>query len=242
METKNDLSKKWAVRAEIVREQEMKTAASWYNPWLHLAITAGVTSAAAVYGLLQLENVQALEWLTIPATFLFANLFEWNVHRHILHHKLPGLTQLYEKHTPMHHRVFTPDDMVIRSALEMRLVMVPALGIAGIVVLLLALTPLLALIISSNTAYLFLATATSYAALYEITHLLYHLDPDSFLGRLPGIPFLRKHHTLHHDPRIMQRWNFNVTIPLFDYLYRTATSDAEDAAARDLEYRRSKNA
>ncbi len=32
---------------------------------------------------------------------------------------------------------------------------------------------------------------------------------------------LRTHHARHHDPRLMQRWNFNVTVPLFDAVMGT---------------------
>ncbi|MBK7399278.1 MAG: hypothetical protein IPJ34_24170 [Myxococcales bacterium] len=37
--------------------------------------------------------------------------------------------------------------------------------------------------------------------------------------------FLREHHRRHHHPRLMQRWNFNVTIPLFDWLHRSVVSE-----------------
>ena len=48
---------------------------------------------------------------------------------------------------------------------------------------------------------------------YEVLHLCYHAPKDSFIGRLSLIRVLRAHHARHHDPRIMQRYNFNVTVP-----------------------------
>ncbi len=32
---------------------------------------------------------------------------------------------------------------------------------------------------------------------------------------------LRHHHTVHHDPRLMNRYNFNITYPIFDWLFGT---------------------
>ena len=44
---------------------------------------------------------------------------------------------------------------------------------------------------------------------------------DSFVGRLQIIQRLRRHHAVHHAPELMQKWNFNVTIPLWDWVRRT---------------------
>jgi sterol desaturase/sphingolipid hydroxylase (fatty acid hydroxylase superfamily) len=32
---------------------------------------------------------------------------------------------------------------------------------------------------------------------------------------------MKRHHRLHHDPKVMRKWNFNIGIPLFDVLFRT---------------------
>jgi sterol desaturase/sphingolipid hydroxylase (fatty acid hydroxylase superfamily) len=51
------------------------------------------------------------------------------------------------------------------------------------------------------------------------------MPEDSFVGRLALVRVLREHHRRHHHPALMQRWNFNVTLPLFDWLYKTRASD-----------------
>jgi len=56
---------------------------------------------------------------------------------------------------------------------------------------------------------------------YEWLHLSYHLPHDHLVGRSRIIRALRRHHTIHHDPRLMQRWNLNVTVPLWDVVMRT---------------------
>jgi len=38
----------------------------------------------------------------------------------------------------------------------------------------------------------------------------------------PIIRYLRHHHHVHHNQRLMRDWNFNVTFPIADHLLRTA--------------------
>ena len=56
---------------------------------------------------------------------------------------------------------------------------------------------------------------------YEVLHLCYHAPKNSFIGRRKIIGVLRTHHARHHDPRLMQRYNFNVTVPIFDWIMGT---------------------
>ncbi len=80
---------------------------------------------------------------------------------------------------------------------------------------------LAALLTTANVGWLFAATAIAYFPLYEWLHLAYHLDPDSPIGRLPGMASLRHHHTVHHDPMRMGRYNFNVSFPIADWVLGT---------------------
>ncbi|HUE39224.1 MAG TPA: hypothetical protein VMR29_06945, partial [Candidatus Binatia bacterium] len=72
---------------------------------------------------------------------------------------------------------------------------------------------------------------------YELSHLSYHLPPTSFVGRRWLVRVLRQHHARHHDPRLMQRWNFNVTIPFWDWVQGTIVADVPTALARSAERR-----
>lgn len=83
-----------------------------------------------------------------------------------------------------------------------------------------------------DAAWLFAATGMGYFALYEWLHLAYHLDPDGQVGRLPGMKRLRRHHTVHHDPRNMGRVNFNVTFPLADWWFGTWDRGGPTGSAR----------
>ena len=192
-----------------------------YSPWLHLLGTIGVGLGALAVALVSMARPTARELLTVPVTFLLANLVEWRLHRDVLHRRVPALAALYDRHTPEHHMVFGYDDMAIRDARELKLVLMPALGVAGVV---LAVAPVafgLSRLLGAGTGWLFLVSAALYVVLYEISHLAYHLPESSFLGRLRLVATLRELHRRHHHPRLMQRWNFNVTVPLGDLLHGT---------------------
>jgi sterol desaturase/sphingolipid hydroxylase (fatty acid hydroxylase superfamily) len=79
----------------------------------------------------------------------------------------------------------------------------------------------LALLLTHNCGWIALATSGVYVVTYELTHLAYHMPEDSWVGRLPLVAVLREHHRRHHHPALMQKWNFNVTVPLFDWIHGT---------------------
>jgi sterol desaturase/sphingolipid hydroxylase (fatty acid hydroxylase superfamily) len=128
---------------------------------------------------------------------------------------------LYDRHTPEHHVVFVTDDMAVAERREWKLVLIPPWAIVAAFAAAIPLPATLILLGQWNAAMFFVATMMFYLVSYEWLHLSYHLPPDSFIGRLKLIAFLRRHHASHHDPRLMQKWNFNVTVPIWDLLLGT---------------------
>ena len=216
-------------RRERVRQKATAEIPWWYSAWGHLAATTGIGIAVLVVSTVQLVRLgttRLTDWLIVPAVFLLANFFEWRVHKHVLHRRRWPFQVIYDKHTPMHHMIYIEEDMALRSTKEFRLVLIPAAGVLGIV---LAAAPLafgLAHLWSQSAGWLFLVTASLYMVTYEVLHLCYHAPSDSFIGRLAFIKVMRAHHAKHHDPRFMQKWNFNVTVPLFDWIMRTIAPKA----------------
>jgi len=146
-----------------------------------------------------------------------------------MHHRRHPFVVLFHHHTPEHHRVYRYDRMAIESARELRLVLIPALGVLGIVLLAVPVALAAGLAVSPNVGWLFLMTSAVYVVGYELSHLAYHLPESSVVYRLPLLRTLREHHARHHLPGLMQKANFNVTIPLGDFVFRTF------ASAKDLE-------
>ncbi len=208
-------------RREELRQREVAAIPSWYSPWAHLGFPTAVGLGLLAAAVAVMQDVTPLELLTIPAVFLFSNAFEWRVHKSILHQRRPGLTVLYDRHTPVHHIVFTEDDMAVRSPKEWRLVLIPAYGVVLVALIDLPLAFGLDLLGLRNVAALFVVTSVLYVVSYEWMHLSYHLPPGSWAARLWLVRVLRKHHARHHDPELMQAWNFNVTFPLWDWVRGT---------------------
>jgi hypothetical protein len=212
--TKLGPEKRDALRAEILAR-----IPKWYSPWVHLAFPslAGISMVAASLWLVR--DFQPWQLAVFPVAFVILNAGEWRVHRDLLHKRTPPLGVLYDRHTPEHHMIFVTEDMAIRAPQEFRLVLIPFYGILAAALSALPIPVLLWWLGQRNLGLLFFVTAVGYTVLYEWLHLSYHLPESSFIGRL--VTPLRKHHATHHDPQLMQKWNFNVTIPLWDWVRRT---------------------
>jgi len=208
-------------RRDRVREQALSAIPSWYSPWGHLGATLSIGLAVLVVSILEIHRPRALEWLVLPAVFVFANWFEWRIHKYVLHRRTWPMQILYDRHTPLHHMVYVEEDMEVRTWRELRLVLIPAAGVLTVVVVTAPFAAAIAWLWSANAGWLFLVSASLYMVTYEVFHLAYHLPKNSFIGRMSLVRVLRAHHARHHDPRLMQRYNFNVTVPLFDWLLGT---------------------
>lgn len=212
-------------RRNAVRLRALAEIPWWYSPYGHLAATTGIGLAVLGVSAVALAHVQpGVKWtdlLVVPAVVLFANFFEWAVHRDFLHKRRWPFEIVYDKHTPMHHMVYVEEDMALRDVQEFRLILIPAMGVLGIVLTTAPIAVATAFLWSAAAGWLLLVTASLFMVGYEVMHLCYHAPKDSWIGRLRVIARLRAHHARHHDPRVMQRYNFNVTVPLFDWLMGT---------------------
>ena len=214
------------MRLDHKREQVLASVSEGYNPWLHLCLTVGSGVAVLAVSIWFIEALDVLELLVIPAMFLAANAGEWRVHRDLLHKRIRLFTILYDQHTPLHHVAYQYDTMGIRSLRELKLILIPSFGVAMITVGVAPFALLAGWLVTANCGWLVLVTSALYVVIYELLHLTYHLPPNSALGRLSVVGWLREHHRRHHDPRLMQRWNMNVSFPLWDLVRGTRISNA----------------
>ena len=210
-------------RSTRLRAQLLAETPSWYSPWVHLAVPSTFGVAVIAAALARLSGLALVELLAVPVTYVFANAVEWWAHKYLLHKRNPLAPVLYDQHTPKHHVVYTHEDMAIRDIREFRMVLIPAYGVMLIGLSILPVAIAIGKLITPNVGALYMATAMAYAVGYEWLHLSYHLDPNSLVGRNPIIRWLRRQHTVHHDPKLMQTMNFNVTVPIWDYVMGTAT-------------------
>jgi hypothetical protein len=212
-----------AERRERVRARVLAEIPWWYSPYGHFAATTGIGLTVLVLSVVSLSrlHVRWTDLLMIPLVVLAANFYEWLVHKDVLHRRRWPVEVIYDKHTPMHHMIYVEEDMAIRDARELRLVLIPAAGVLGLVLAAAVPAMLVAYFWSAAAGWLFLLSAGLFMVTYEVLHLCYHAPKESFIGRRKLIAVLRAHHARHHDPRLMQRYNFNVTLPLADWIMGT---------------------
>jgi hypothetical protein len=193
-----------------------------YSYKLHLALPTLMTGAISALAIAMIHHLRAVELLMIPAMFVLSNAGEWIAHRYLLHERLPSfLGQIYVRHELEHHQVYVARDMAMRHPRELQMILIPAYGVLVLLVSVVPWAALAALVLSRNCAMLVIVCALVYFIIYEWMHLSYHLPPDSWIGRRRVIAYLRGLHQTHHDPRLMKRYNFNVTVGLFDRINGT---------------------
>lgn len=200
-----------------------------YSPWAHLVFSFGGGSVALIVCLAQLQGVRALEWITVPLAFLYANLAEYFGHRFPMHHPMGVLKPVYKRHAGQHHRYFTDTSMPLTDALDLRAVLFPPLlvvfffGAFGV--------PVwfgLRYLVSANVAWLFIATGLAYYVNYELLHLLHHAPRHWRIAQSALLQRWSSLHRLHHDPTRMTRCNFNITYPIGDLLFGSWKTEGRD--------------
>src|SRR6266540_687943 len=197
---------------EELRADLLSRIPRWYSPWLHLAFPALAGIAIVAFALSLVSDLRTWQLAYVP-------LF---------------LEALYVRHTPQHHGVYVADDMFIRDWRELKLILLPAWGVLAIIAASSPVALALAVLGQRNLAALWVASAVVYVLSYEWLHLAYHLPAEGAIGRLRVTRWLRQHHQRHHAPQLMQRWNFNVTLPLWDHVRGTVWHATDQAPAPAL--------
>ena len=199
-----------------LRAERLAEVSRFYSPLAHFMATTIFGVGVVVLASLQVHHPSLLELCVIPLALVIANAAEWRIHKSILHERHFPFTPLYERHTPQHHMIYVHGDMAMREWKETRLVMIPAYGVLLIAIAIFPLAMLLWWLGIPNLGFLYMATSVGYVVLYEWLHVTYHLPEDHPISRIGFIKRLKNHHSVHHDPRLMQRYNFNVTFPVWD--------------------------
>ena len=197
-------------------------ASKYYSGPLHLLTTVGISLLVATWSAMMLEKVSPLEWVTVPLTFLYANLSEYLGHRGPMHHKTRFLGEVFRRHSIEHHSFFTHEAVTFESSKDYKAVLFPPILLVFFLGFFAA--PVGAILynfVSPNVCFLFVLTAVLYFLNYELLHFVYHMNPQSTAGKLPFISRLRRHHINHHNRSLMTSYNFNITYPICDRIFGT---------------------
>ena len=215
-----------------LRAECLASLPKWYKPLWQLILLAVVGSGAVYLSLRNVSHPNWAEWMAVPAAFLTSNLFEWGVHKNWMH-RARWPRRFYRSHTLHHHKLFTADDMAMKEPRELAFVLlsVPTLAIIIAASVLFAFG--MRAVLDSNAAWLFFSTETLYIIFAEAMHAAYHVEKSHWIRQFFWIRWLAKAHVLHHDMRLMRRWNFNIGIPFWDWVLRTFTLKRYPSEDRD---------
>src|SRR5262245_50737006 len=113
-------------RARQIRDDYCRLhVPSSYSGPVHLCLTLGIVSAALAGCLFSLQDVTGLEWLTVPATFVYANLVEYLGHRGPMHHRQRAVPSVFEGHCNIHHRFYTVESFAYESTRDWHALLLP---------------------------------------------------------------------------------------------------------------------
>jgi hypothetical protein len=70
--------------------------------------------------------------------------------------------------------------------------------------------------------WLFMSVTTGMYLIYEFMHFCCHVDENWFVRHCPFVNTLRRHHTAHHNAKLMMETNMNLTFPIADWLFGTS--------------------
>jgi hypothetical protein len=199
----------------------------WYNGYVHIAVIYGIGIQAMYVYIQNIATVQWWEWLTIPAAFLMCNIFEWFLHTHIMHRPITikGLRPIYIRHTLNHHQFFSDSEMRFRDQMDWRVTVFPPYALVIFILMSAAGGVILGYLISPNVGWLLMCTTTSMYLIYEFMHFCCHVDENWFVRYCPFVNTLRRHHTAHHNSRLMMETNMNLTFPIADWIFGTSDLD-----------------
>ena len=71
------------------------------------------------------NNIQKMEWVIIPFSFLFGNFAEYFGHKGPMHHKRKYLEKVFTRHTLQHHRFFSNDVMQCDGFRDFKMILFP---------------------------------------------------------------------------------------------------------------------
>lgn len=206
-----------------------------FVPAKQIARTAILAVVLLTASAIVARGAPAAAWLLIPAFWVFANFFEWTVHRFPMHRPLVP-RMMYRNHAQIHHTAFTDDDMAMSEPRELWLIMMPWYTIVGLLVAASPVGIIAALLGGLPYAGIFYIGALSYFLFYETVHALYHVAPERLarlgIGQHGLFARMRAHHARHHSLRRMAHVNFNVTMPLADIVFGTRERADAPTSAR----------
>jgi hypothetical protein len=212
-------------RQEAFRADYRTKISRWYSGWGHVFMIYAIGLAGIWYFAQQLHGVGWWEWLVIPVAFAIANVFEWWIHRYVMHRPVKGFMGIYKRHTLAHHQFFTDREPSFDGSRDFRITFFPPYALAAFMTGSIVPAWILGLLGAPNAGWLLLITNTALYLNYELFHYCCHVKDDRLVRHIPFVNSIRRHHIAHHNTAIMMEKNFNLTYPIADAIFGTTDLD-----------------
>ena len=109
------------------RQEYRSRIIGWYDGYFHIVIIYAMGAAAFYVYVAAHPQRDVARMADRAADLLFTNLFEWAVHKYVMHRpiNIKGLRAVYERHTLNHHQFFTDEEMRFRDHKDWRVTVFP---------------------------------------------------------------------------------------------------------------------
>lgn len=194
-----------------------------YNGLLHIGVIYVVGIAVIAWCVSRLQNA-GWEWLLVVPVFVLSNLFEWWIHKYVMHRLVDvwALRAIYDRHTRQHHQYFTDNEMTVDSTREFRIIFFPWRALFTFMALGVPFALALAWLVNPNAGYILMVTIVGQYLIYETFHYCCHVHDNWFVRYVPLVNTIRRHHTVHHSQGIMMDIDMNLTFPIADWIMGTS--------------------
>jgi hypothetical protein len=209
-------------RQEAFRADFRARIARAYVGWVHVALIFAMGVAAIWFCARHVTRPAWYEWLVVPAAFCVSNVFEWWIHRTVMHRPVPGFMGIYKRHTLAHHQFFTEIEPSFDDSRDFRIVFFPPYALVAFIGLSIPPAAILMAVGAPNAGWLLLLTNVALYLNYELFHYCCHVKDDRIVRHIPLVNSIRRHHIAHHNTAIMMERNFNLTYPVADWFFGTS--------------------
>ncbi len=210
-------------RQQAFRTDFRTRIAAAYHGWAHVALIFAIGVAAIWFCASRIDRPAWPAFLMIPIAFCISNVFEWWIHRFVMHRPVSGFMGIYKRHTLAHHQFFTDIEPTFDNSRDFRIVFFPPYALVAFIGLSIPPAAILMAAGAPNAGWLLLITNVALYLNYELFHYCCHVKDDRLVRHIPIVNSLRRHHIAHHNTAIMMERNFNLTYPIADWFF--ATSD-----------------
>jgi len=198
----------------------------WYSGPVHIGVIYVVGLTVIIWCLSRMQHA-TWEWLLVVPVFFFSNLFEWWIHKYVMHRLVDvfALRAIYDRHTRQHHQYFTDNEMTVDATREWRIIFFPWRALFTFMALGTPFALLLGWAVNPNAGYILMVTIVGQYLIYETFHYCCHVRDNRFVRHAPFINTIRRHHFVHHNQGVMMEHNMNLTFPIADWVMGTSDLD-----------------